>query len=60
MTDPELDRFDAALTAATTRQRRMWTDCTHIESDGAYFAALQGQFTAAFGADRAGALLAAK
>ena len=59
MTDDELDKFDAGLTAATTRERRMWTDCTQIQSDSPYFTALQQQFAAAFGTGRATTLLAA-
>lgn len=59
MTDSELDRFDAALTSAPTRARRMWTDCHEVRSDSDFFAGLRQQFTAAFDADRATAILAA-
>lgn len=58
MTDPELEAFDTALTAAPLRQRRMWADCQALESSSEYFGGLTAQFTAAFGADRAKAILA--
>lgn len=58
MTDDELTRFDAALTSAPVRTRRMWTDCVEIRSDSPFFATLQAQFTTAFGADRTAAILA--
>jgi hypothetical protein len=58
MTDTELEQFDAALTAAPLRQRRMWTDCQALESSSEYFGGLTTQFTAAFGADRAKVILA--
>jgi hypothetical protein len=58
MTDDELTAFDAALSAATVRERRLWTDCQMVHSDDPFFATLTAQLTAAFGADRASIILA--
>lgn len=58
MTDDELAQFDAALSAATVRVRRLWTDCQMVHSDDPFFAALSAQITAAFGSDRAAIILA--
>jgi hypothetical protein len=58
MTDDELTAFDAALSAATVRARRLWTDCQLVHSDDPFFATLTAQLTAAFGADRAFIILA--
>ena len=58
MTDDELTAFDAALSAATVRARRLWTDCQMVHSDAAFFATLTAQLTAAFGSARASIILA--
>jgi hypothetical protein len=58
MTDDELTAFDTALSAATVRARRLWTDCQMVHSDDPFFATLTTQLTAAFGADRAAIILA--
>ena len=58
MTDDELTAFDAALSAATVRARRLWTDCQMGHSDDPFFTDLQAQLTAAFGADRSSIILA--
>ena len=58
MSDAELAAFDTALSAATVRARRLWTDCQMVHSDDPLFTALTTQLTAAFGADRASAILA--
>ena len=57
MTDDELTAFDAALSSATVRERRLWTDCQMVHSDDPFFAALATQLTVAFGADRATIIL---
>lgn len=58
MTDAEVDAFDAALTGASARQRRMWTDCQMVESGSPFFAVLHTQLAEAFTEDRADAILA--
>lgn len=58
MTDDELTAFDTALSSATVRARRLWTDCQMVHSDDPFFATLTSQLTAAFGAGRAATILA--
>ncbi|MDN3592118.1 hypothetical protein [Methylobacterium adhaesivum] len=58
MTDDELDGFDEELATASTRERRMWIDCTRLVSTDPYFEGLKAKFAAAFGEDRAKAILA--
>lgn len=58
MTDDELEGFDEELATASTRERRMWIDCTRLVSTDPYFEGLKAKFAAAFGEDRAKAILA--
>ena len=57
MTDAELDVFDDAIEQADRRTRLMWRDCIEVEADSPLFPVLQAQMTAAFGEDRAEAIL---
>lgn len=58
MSDEELDAFDEQLAASSTRERRMWTDCTRLVSTEPYFGALLAGFQNAFGKERGAQLLA--
>ena len=58
LTDTELDLFEAQLQGSTTRERRMWADCTRLVSSDPYFDALKAGFVTAFGVPRATAILA--
>ena len=57
MTDGELDIFDVAIEQADRRTRLMWRDCLEVQVDSPLFQVLNAQMVAAFGADRASAIL---
>jgi hypothetical protein len=57
-TDDEAGAMDAMLNAAPAKLRRLWADSTILEHDSPEFAAVRDPIVAAFGAERADALLA--
>lgn len=57
MSNVELDVFDSAIEQADRRTRLMWRDCLEVQADNPLFEQLKLQLTAAFGQERAEAIL---